>query len=243
MYKERFMIGLSGNFQNVCEVYPVTIEQMLTQEEVFVYKKLLTITQGEIEDTAEKPEDYLTPLEYLFNLAYNSKEFLEIVERAFFFFTREPVTLLFNEKRILIGQIEGYKDVAEFRFLSEENYPEFQNMIRVSFGDDKVEEYEVHSDNPRVRAMKAQVRERERIKAKQAAKSGEALEIVTLMNAVICMGLGITPFNVKDLTFFALRNIQAMSSAKEKYYIDMDSIMAGAKYKEVNPTHWIKNKK
>ena len=55
------------------------------------------------------------------------------------------------------------------------------------------------------------------------------------------MGIGITPLNIGELSYAIIPVILNTYQAKEKYSIDIDSLLAGADAKKVNPEYWIRN--
>ena len=56
--------------------------------------------------------------------------------------------------------------------------------------------------------IKAKARERDRIKAKQQSKNGISLE--TTLTAICCMGIGITPLNIGEMSYAAISPIMNM---------------------------------
>ena len=59
--------------------------------------------------------------------------------------------------------------------------------------------------HPRLKAMKAKARLRDRVKAKQAAKNG--VNLTTTLASICCMGIGITPLNVGEMSYVAVQTI------------------------------------
>ena len=57
------------------------------------------------------------------------------------------------------------------------------------------------------------------------------------------MGIGITPLNIGEISYAALSSIKDMSQKKEKYEIDVRSLLAGADSKKVKPVYWITEEK
>ena len=82
-------------------------------------------------------------------------------------------------------------------------------------------------------------KQREKIKAKQNAKSG--ISLTTTLTAICCMGIGITPLNIGEMSYAAIGPIMRMSQEKEKYDIDIRSLLAGADSKKIKPKYWIRN--
>lgn len=98
-----FVINEPVNFQKICKVYSPTVRQVITEENFLVYRKLLTLSQEEIEDEYMEKEielsNVLTPLEYLLNSSFNNKQVEALSIKAFEFFIHEPVSFIYEEKR------------------------------------------------------------------------------------------------------------------------------------------------
>jgi hypothetical protein len=87
--------------------------------------------------------------------------------------------------------------------------------------------------------MKAKARLRDRVKAKQNAKNG--ITLFNTMTSICCMGLGLTPLNIGEMSYVAMQGILNQYQMKEKYEIDIDSLLAGADSKKIKPKYWIRN--
>lgn len=240
MSKEQFFLGYPAEFKKICLVYPPKIKDVVSNSNFSVYEKLLTLSQEEIEDEyVEKKYDMstiLSPFEYILNCAYNSLEFRALITKAFMFFIREPVIFLFEQKAIAIGDLKEVKKVEQLRMLKEEDYFEFQNMIRASMGRAQVEKPKLDED-PRVKAIKAKARYRDKIKA----KLGKNLNLKTILASICCMNIGLTPLNIGELSYAAIPILFSTYQEKEKYQLDIDSLLAGADSKKVKPKYWIRN--
>ena len=55
------------------------------------------------------------------------------------------------------------------------------------------------------------------------------------------MGIGITPLNIGELSYGSISTIMNMMQEKEKYDIDIRSLLAGADSKKIKPKYWIRN--
>lgn len=55
------------------------------------------------------------------------------------------------------------------------------------------------------------------------------------------MGIGITPLNIGEMSYAAFTPIMKMCQEKEKYDIDIRSLLAGADSKKIRPKYWIRN--
>ena len=83
--------------------------------------------------------------------------------------------------------------------------------------------------------MKALSRKRDRIKAQ--SKGG--LTFGANLVAICCMDLGINPLNIGSLSVAAVKILFNASQLKEKYDLDIKSLLAGADSKKVKPKYWI----
>jgi hypothetical protein len=100
---------------------------------------------------------------------------------------------------IIIGDLQEVlpkvKSVNDLKIIKEDNYFEFQNILRRACGDKEVEPYNP-DENPKVKYFKAKARLRDRVKA----KSKNGLTLGTTLASICCMGLGITPLNIGELS-------------------------------------------
>jgi hypothetical protein len=152
------------------------------------------------------------------------------------FFIHEPVIYLFEEKKIAIGDLKEVKTVDKLRTLEEKDYFDFQNLIRESIGMAAIEPPNPNED-PRVKAIKAKGRYRDKIKAKQ----GGGISLKTTLASICCMNLGLNPLNIGELSYAAIQALMSTYQEKEKYELDIDSLLAGADAKKVKPKYWIRN--
>ena len=89
--------------------------------------------------------------------------------------------------------------------------------------------------------MKAKARYRDKIKATQASKNGEAPSLSTLLASICCMGIGLTPLNIGEISYASMQKILDTYQKHEKYENDIKSLMVGAKAKELDFKYWIRN--
>jgi hypothetical protein len=85
--------------------------------------------------------------------------------------------------------------VDELRIIDEDNFFDLQNLMRESIGEKKAEPYNPN-ENPKVKYFKAKARLRDRVKA----KSKDALNLGSTLAAICCMGFGINPLNIGELS-------------------------------------------
>ena len=239
MTKINFLYGYPVEFKNLCMVYPPKVCDTF-KKDFFLYSQILTLSQEDIEDEyVEKEMDIsnlLTPYEYLLNTAYNDPTLNDYIEKAFYLFTHEKVTFLFNLKQIVIGDVSQVDSVDGLRILKEEDYFDFQNLVREAIGKKPIEPPNPNED-PRVKAIKAKARYREKIKAKK----GIGLSLEATLSSICCMGIGITPLNIGELSYAIIPVLMDIYQSKEKYQLDTDCLLAGADAKKIKPVYWIRN--
>lgn len=244
MINANFFLGLPVAFQDICSVYPPKVKDILNTKNYSVYRKLFLSSQEDIEDEYTELEmsldDVPTPLEYLFLMCESDPRIKDIVTEGFEFFIKEPVTLLSDQKMIVVGELKEVlktvKSVEELRIIKEDNYFEFQQLLRRSIGEKEVEPYDPNL-HPKVKYFKAKARLRDRVKA----KSKENLTLGATLAAICCMDLNLNPLNIGELSQAAISVLIRYYQEKQKYEIDIKSLLAGADSKKVKPQNWIRN--
>lgn len=202
------------------------------------------ITDNELRETnKDESMPTLTPLEFLLNCAYNNESLNQFAHAAFEFFIHEPITFWYENKAIIVGELNENTTLDELRLLTEENYFDFQNALRVAMGGEalKPPEPENPNEDPRIKRMKALARKRDLAKAKQALSKG-GVELSESLVAICCMGIGITPLTIGEMSYAAVGALMNKSQLKEKYELDIQSLLAGADSKKIKPKYWIREK-
>ena len=242
-------IGEPLLFKNKIKIYPPSVREVVSNPRYSQFLKILTLSQEDVQDELVKKnsenKDIPTPFEFLLINCYYSAEFRDIATRAFEFFIHEPVSFFYEQKMVVIGDLEKtivkIERVEDLVTISEDEYFDFQNMVREVCGDKPLAPPEPPNPNedPRITAMKAKARARDRAKARQNAANG--ISIQTCLVAICCMGIGITPLNIGEMSYAAIGPIMKTSQEKEKYDIDIRSLLAGADSKKIKPKYWIRN--
>ena len=251
MINPAIFINRPLNFGKICKVFPPTLGDVLSLPSFGQYKKLLTITQEDLRDEfgesmSKEGKTVPTPFEFLLINCYHNVEILKLVLSGFKFFIHEDVYPLIEDKIIVVGNetdsMTPEEALAKRRVISEENYFDFQNFIRMACGDKIVKppEPEDPNEDPRIRRIKAKARMRDRIKAKQGVQ-GKGISLETCLVAICCMGIGITPLNIGEMSYAALFPLLQTYQEKEKYDLDVRAVLAGADSKKIKPKYWIRN--
>lgn len=246
MNKELFFIGEPLEFKSGIYVYPPTVREVITNKFYGAYCQVLTYSQEEIEDIFVKEKKdmdvFPTPLEFLLNNCYHDKDYENICKQAFKFFLKTEVDFLYEKKLIIIGSLEEVlktiTDINQLITITEEEFFELQNCFRMAIGQ-KIIEKPNPNEHPKVKLMKAKARYRDKVKAKQNAKNG--LTLFTTMVSICCMGIGMNPLNIGEMSYVAMQALLSQYQFKEKYQIDIDSLLAGADSKKIKPQYWIRN--
>lgn len=246
MINEQVFINAPLNFEKGVKIYPPTVKEVITQSYFPIFRKLLMSSQEDIEDDIEekkkknkefKIDKMPTPLEFLFNSIAQDKRIELLAKEGFRFFIHEEVTFLIEQKIVIIGNLEKklktINNIDELPILNEANFLKFQNLLRQSIGE-KIQEPPDPNENPRIKRMKAKARLRDKVKAK---KDGIPLSVILV--SICCMGLGITPLNIGEISYASVSAIMERYQAKEKYEVDIKSMLAGAK--DVKLKYWIRD--
>ena len=237
-------LGLPFDFNGLCKIYPPRVLDILNEQNYPIYKKFFFNSQEDLEDEyVEKKlpmEELPTPFEYLFRIAAADSRLKQIIIKGFEFFIHESVILLMDQKMVIIGDLQDVlphaTSIDDLRILKEEDFFDFQNALRRSVGEKQIEPYNP-DENPKVKYFKAKARLRDRVKA----KSKDGLTLGSTLAAICCMGLGITPLNIGELSQAATSVIVRYYQEKLKYDIDIRALIGGADSKKIKPQYWIRN--
>jgi len=247
MINDRIFLGFPIKFRDVCEIFPPKVNDVVGNERFNVYLSLFTITQEELDEIYLKDESVKrvpTPFQYLMMNYYSEEGMRSYIEEAFKLFVHEPVTIVPEIEMLLIGKSEDELDpdidLENPRLITEDNFSDFQNKIRLSVGQKQIEITEVkEEEDPRIKRWKMKIKEREKILSSKKAKTAPTLG--TLLAAICCMGIGLTPLNIGEISYACVQWLVAMYQQNEEYDIDIKALLAGADSKKVKPKYWIKN--
>ena len=248
MIDERILLGFPIDFKDICQIYPPTVNDVVGNKDFGIYQSLFTMTQEELDKAFlqdERVTQVPTPFKYLLINYYQDEVIREKIHEAFTFFIHEPVTIVPEIEMLLIGksedELDPNMDLEEPRLLTEENYFEFQNMIRQVMGIEMEESPDPEEENldPRIKRYKLKVKQSEELLKKKKAKNAPTFG--TLLTAICCMGIGLNPLNIGEISYACVHWLITMEQQKEEYDIDIRALLAGADSKKVKPKYWIKN--
>lgn len=248
MIDERILLGFPIDFKDICQVYPPTVNDVVGNKDFGIYQSLFTMTQEELDKAFLQDErvNYApTPFQYLLINYHQDEKVRNKIHEAFTFFIHEPVTIVPEIEMLLIGkseeELDPNVDLEEPRLLTEENYFEFQNIIRQVMGTEAEKKPDPEEENldPRIKRYKMKIKQSEEILKKKKAKGAPTLG--TLLTAICCMGIGLNPLNIGEISYACVHWLISMEQQKEEYDIDIRALLAGADSKKVKPKYWIKN--
>lgn len=225
----------------ICMVHPLKIrDKVMLDKEYNKHLQLLTISDEDIEDILIQrmgEQEYsamekISPFQYILTNAQYSDLFLLDLRKAFSTFIKEEIIVIPKINKIIIG------NPTEERFLDESNFDDFQKILRLQNHLDVPEEIS-EDENPMAKKFRLRRKAVKEAKARQSAKNENAPDFVDLMSGLCCANIGITWNNVGDLPIFTFYELLHRIQKKEKYAIDIDSILAGADSKKVKPKYWI----
>ncbi len=247
MINDKIFLGFPINFKDICKVYPPKVNDVVGNENFNIYLSIFTITQEELDEIYLKDksvERIPTPFQYLMMNYYSEEEMRGYIEEAFELFVHESVAIVPEIEMLLIGkkeeEIDPDVDLENPRLITEENFFDFQNKVRLSVGQKELEHAEEEEyEDPRIKRWKMKIKEREKIINSKKAKSAPTLG--TLLAAICCMGIGLNPLNIGEMSYACIQWLIAMYQQNEEYDVDVRALLAGADSKKVKPKYWIKN--
>ena len=248
MINEKVFLGLPIEFKDICRIYPPKVNDVVGNDDFMIYQSLFTITQEDLDEAYLKDESVVqipTPFQYLLMNYYQDDEVRKKIEEAFVLFVHEPVTIVPEIEMLLIGknedELDPDVDLENPRLLTEENFFNFQNMIRMIMGMNLVKPPDPEEANldPRIKRYKMKIKEHEKIVNKKKSKTAPTLG--TLLAAICCMGIGLNPLNIGEMSYACVQWLISMEQQKEEYDVDIRALLAGADSKKVKPKYWIKN--
>ena len=248
MIDDKIFLGFPIEFQDICKIYPPTVNEVVNNKDFNTYQALFTITQEELDEAYLKDESVTevpTPFQYLLMNYYQDDEMEEKIEEAFALFVHEPVTIVPEIEMLLIGKSEDELDpdvdLEDPRLLTEENFFDFQNQIRYVMGVElkKPPDPEEENLDPRIKRYKMKIKEHEKIINKKKSKNTPTFG--TLLAAICCMEIGLNPLNIGEMSYACVSWLIAMHQQKEEYEVDIKALLAGADSKKVKPKYWIRN--
>ena len=228
------------------EIFPPSVKDVCTNPQFGQFKSILTLSQYDVEFELKKQlkddQKCPTPLEFLLSNCYHNESFYLFTTLSFLYFTHRKIELDYENKQIIfLIEEEGKGTITEA--ITEDTFLVFQNLIREACGEKPIAppEPEDPNEDPRIRRIKRKARERDAIKNRNGSKSKDGISLDSCLAAICCMGIGLTPLNIGEMSYANVALIMKVYQDKEKYDLDIRSLLAGADSKKIKPKYWIRN--
>lgn len=253
-------LGRPIPFQDICNIYPPLVDDIIDNPNFFSQLNHFTIAQEDIWDGMnqeridedpyaewERPKEFLTPFTRLI-AAYSTNPTLRLeIVNGFQIFTQHEFIYLSSLKGFLMinDPIKEYLDknsdlsdldAEDIKIINNDNFLDFQNAIRAGVGQKSKVSPDLN-EHPRIARMKALRRIRD-------AKKGQynKIDITTTLSSVCCMGVGITPLNIGKVTYASINRILKAYQQKEDYEQRTLSASVGMlDTKKHKIKHWIRD--
>ncbi len=243
----KFQRGSPVLFYDICAIYPTTLGEIvdLGYSKFQQYLGVLTSTKPVGQHTNDKELSQLiaqlTDFQYLIMMATVDETINQTLKDGFQFFTHENIIFSLEPPQIIIGPAE------EKHILSEENFAEFQHLLRVAFFlEDDGDEIIINADDDaNVRALKMKMREnREKLriaKAKKARQEGSDLKFSDLIGSITINNCNLNMENIWNITYYAFHDQMKRMGWRDQFDINNKAALAGAKMTKKQLKHWMRS--
>lgn len=242
-------MGLPIYYKGNSYVYPPKINDV-ADKDFEKYLAILTMSMDDVKELfKDQPEVKELPSVYkiMFKNYLMDEQLRDLTSRAFEFFLHEKVTFLPQKGIIILGDMEQLlkngRPIEDFYFIDEEGFLEFQNLIRIAVGNKPIlEEKPDPDEDPRVTRLKEKFRKSEKLVAKAKEKKGEVLKFKDCLAAICCMGIGITPLNIGELSYCAISTLLHTFQSRESYdHLSIGAMFGTVDTKKTKIEYWIGN--
>ena len=243
----KFQKGSPVFFDDVCAIYPSTIGEIVDLG-YSVFQQYLGMILAEkpvinqVQDESLKQLlTELTDFQYILMLTAIDLEANQLLKDAFKFFIHEDITISLDPAQIIIG------DLNEKHLITEENFYDFQRVIkRMFFIEADEEEIIINPDDPpSVRNLKLQMRENrkklQKAKAKQAEREKTDLKFSDLLGSLTINDCGLNIANIWDITYYAFHDQLKRMGWRDQFAINNQAALAGAKLNKKQLKHWMRS--
>ena len=247
--REELFMGAPYRLGDICKIYQLTLDEICLQEKSIGFDKynyyvnLLTMDMDDILETFKKKGiqvenemlEGLTVFSYLMMSAKNDKAFFLDFQKAISTFIKEEILISTKNNMIIVGKPQ------QRRVIGENEFNEMANVLR-AFNKMRIKLPPPENETPMQKRFRLKREMREKVKEKQAKKEdGENIEFADLMSSLCTMNVGVTALNIKNFTIYQIKDQLERAQWREKYYTELDMLMAGADSKKIKPIHYVRN--
>lgn len=241
----KFQKGSPVFIQDICAVYTATLGEIvdLGYDKFQEYLSIITTTKPLVTNDNELSmmlKD-LSDFEYILVMVHLDRQANQTLKEAFQFFIHEHVTFSLDPAQIIVGPLD------EKHILDEEKFYDLQRIIRRAYflQTEKDEIVINKNDDPRVKAMKMQMREnREKVrraKAKQAEREKTNLQLSDLIGSLTINHCNLNAVNIYDISYYMFHDQLKRMGWRDEFDINNRAAMAGAKLKKSQLKHWMRS--
>lgn len=241
----KFQKGSPVFIQDICAVYTATLGEIvdLGYDKFQEYLSIITTTKPSVTNDNELSmmlKD-LSDFEYILVMVHLDRQANQTLKEAFQFFIHEHVTFSLDPAQIIVGPLD------EKHILDEEKFYDLQRIIRRAYflQTEKDEIVINKNDDPRVKAMKMQMREnREKVrraKAKQAERENTNLQLSDLIGSLTINHCNLNAVNIYDISYYMFHDQLKRMGWRDEFDINNRAAMAGAKLKKSQLKHWMRS--
>ena len=231
--------------EDICAIYPATLREIVNigYDTFWQYLQIL-IAEKPVLDKKEEKEvaallEGLSDFQYFLLMTNMDSEINQKAKEAFRFFVHEKVTFSLEPAQIVVGPLQ------EKHLLTEEMFYDMRRILkRMYWIEQEGEEIVIYEDdNPRVKALKLQMKKnREKVaKAKRKQNGGSDLKMSDLIASVAVGNCDLNIENIWNITYYAFHDQLKRMGWRDQFNINNRAALAGAKLKKSQLKHWIKS--
>ena len=232
--KEQAFMGVPSKLPNICDIYPLTIKEIITMgTDVYGQRLgLLLMEEADLHNLLKEKNtesiliEDIHILSYLLKCADQDQMFSLELHKAFSTFIKEDILFLPKIDSILIGP------PSERRLINESNYPLFQEILRIQ-NKRAIKESPPENESEIARKFRLKREQRDAAKRKQQQKNGEEQSLIELLEIAEVFNI-----DYKNTTLLAFYNLLHRHQMKEKWDNDIKMICAGADAKKIKTQYW-----
>lgn len=216
-------------------VHPATLIEIakLGISKYFAYVNLLTLKKEEIKKLIKEAEE-IDPFDFLIINSKHKEEFKKQTLEALKYFIREEVFFIPDMDCFVIG------DFSESRFLTKDNFSEFQGILTDQNSLEK-DNFKYVGENEAAKIIKEKIeRGKKEIERVKNNRDNIPIEIADLVGS-LTINSSLNIYNVWDISYYAFNDQFKRMRLLEQYNTGLQSIMAGADPKKIKLQDWIQS--
>lgn len=235
--KELAFFGYSYNFNDICLIYPLKIQDKVALGHKYEQLiGLITIHRVAILANLEEKEidtkefENINVIEYLTRSCYYNESIEKDIKAALRLLTHEEdITILYEQGEIYFG------DFKDLRVLNGENFPYFQNIVRLQNGLD-IDYVPNEQESPRMKRFREKAALRDYYKNKQPGSKDSGQDFLKTLST-LCIYLQSTPNQIENLSILAYISLLSLAQKRESFKTEVSFRAGGAEIK-TPMKHW-----